>query len=617
MKPSIKYSMLAIPLLFTLQHAQAQVIPELTVNMSGPTANLAALVDVKPVALNQGSQITISNVTTNNGTVAVESWDRTSSTLCTVSENNSIDIEILSLSQVLCANSNDSTNTPPDTDDDNTNDATCEVVPWDGSGVSYSAGDIVSYEGANYKLLSDHVSIYNWYPNVAWSVYQPTTESCSEASAGEGDDTSTGDTTEVVSKLTVNFSDSSAFASALVDEKAVANTDGSPTTISNVTVTSGFVTLEDWQRTTVEQCKVINNAITIDVQSYTNAICVEVEDPDTDGDGILDSIDQCPNTISETEVDSNGCPINDSDGDGVLNSVDLCPNTIYGRIVDDTGCPTTDTGKKVIGYYESWAQWRTNLADGYRSMMVPTDIDPTILTHINFAFLSFGFEIFDFDENGIALRKNPHNTGDYRIKVWEDNDIARIEEMKALKQQNPNLKIIIALGGWNFNLPASDSATSEYIYSDKTNYLFSDMIADVSVAHYQGDEAFTFVSCTGLQVSGSDCVALVDDEGNPTTSRAQFIDSAIKFLREHELDGIDLDWEYPGVLTRGGTCDDLDNFRDFLAAFRTAIELEAVQTGQEPLLLTVVTGAAVPSNICADYADEESLFGAYAQLQPY
>lgn len=58
---------------------------------------------------------------------------------------------------------------------------------------------------------------------------------------------------------------------------------------------------------------------------------------DSDGDGVYDSMDNCPNTPVGTSVDSSGCN-NDSDGDGVVNSLDQCPNTPKGEKVGTTGC---------------------------------------------------------------------------------------------------------------------------------------------------------------------------------------------------------------------------------------------------------------------------------------
>jgi OOP family OmpA-OmpF porin len=59
---------------------------------------------------------------------------------------------------------------------------------------------------------------------------------------------------------------------------------------------------------------------------------------DSDGDGVPDSRDMCPNTPLGVKVDENGCPL-DSDGDGVPDYLDKCPNTPLGVQVDADGCP--------------------------------------------------------------------------------------------------------------------------------------------------------------------------------------------------------------------------------------------------------------------------------------
>ena len=46
--------------------------------------------------------------------------------------------------------------------------------------------------------------------------------------------------------------------------------------------------------------------------------------PDSDGDGIYDNEDQCPEEPGNAE--NNGCPVVDADGDGVLDGFDDCPN---------------------------------------------------------------------------------------------------------------------------------------------------------------------------------------------------------------------------------------------------------------------------------------------------
>ena len=58
--------------------------------------------------------------------------------------------------------------------------------------------------------------------------------------------------------------------------------------------------------------------------------------PDADGDGIKDSDDACPNVAGLASM--NGCP--DSDGDGVADKDDMCPNDKGTKA--NKGCPDSD-----------------------------------------------------------------------------------------------------------------------------------------------------------------------------------------------------------------------------------------------------------------------------------
>ncbi|PWK20410.1 OmpA family protein [Xanthomarina spongicola] len=58
--------------------------------------------------------------------------------------------------------------------------------------------------------------------------------------------------------------------------------------------------------------------------------------PDTDGDGIEDSKDDCPNEAGLAEF--NGCP--DTDGDGIPDNLDECPTVAGPKELN--GCPDTD-----------------------------------------------------------------------------------------------------------------------------------------------------------------------------------------------------------------------------------------------------------------------------------
>lgn len=58
--------------------------------------------------------------------------------------------------------------------------------------------------------------------------------------------------------------------------------------------------------------------------------------PDTDGDGVQDADDRCPNDPGSIEFE--GCP--DSDGDGVSNDKDQCPKVA--GLLTLSGCPDSD-----------------------------------------------------------------------------------------------------------------------------------------------------------------------------------------------------------------------------------------------------------------------------------
>ena len=67
---------------------------------------------------------------------------------------------------------------------------------------------------------------------------------------------------------------------------------------------------------------------------------------DTDGDGVSDRKDKCPDTPKGATVNADGCP-GDSDGDGVLDGLDACPGTLKGCTVDARGCPSDSDGDGV------------------------------------------------------------------------------------------------------------------------------------------------------------------------------------------------------------------------------------------------------------------------------
>lgn len=68
--------------------------------------------------------------------------------------------------------------------------------------------------------------------------------------------------------------------------------------------------------------------------------------PDSDGDGIQNNRDRCPDTPSGAQVDGRGCP-SDEDGDRVPNGIDRCPGSVVGATVDARGCPKDSDGDNI------------------------------------------------------------------------------------------------------------------------------------------------------------------------------------------------------------------------------------------------------------------------------
>jgi chitinase len=162
----------------------------------------------------------------------------------------------------------------------------------------------------------------------------------------------------------------------------------------------------------------------------------------------------------------------------------------------------SDVQHRVVAYVASWS--------------VPQVSHPEKLTHINFAFAHI-------DKTGHVLFENP-GIG------------AGLRNLQRLKQQNPALKIIVSVGGW--------------------------------------------------QAEGFSDAALTE------SSRRTFARSAVQLLSEYALDGIDLDWEYPGQGVAGikYRAEDKQNFTLLLKTLREQLDLQSdgqKRTGSKRYTLTI------------------------------
>jgi len=113
--------------------------------------------------------------------------------------------------------------------------------------------------------------------------------------------------------------------------------------------------------------------------------------------------------------------------------------------------------------------------------------------------------------------------GDGEIVTGHANDEENLGILKDLKERSNKLKIIISIGGWEGSGGFSDMALTK-------------------------------------------------------TSRSKFIESVIAFLKKYNLDGIDIDWEYPGLPGYGNTHrpEDKVNFTYLLQELRERLNQEEV-----------------------------------------
>jgi chitinase len=131
------------------------------------------------------------------------------------------------------------------------------------------------------------------------------------------------------------------------------------------------------------------------------------------------------------------------------------------------------------------------------------------------------------------------NIQDGRMVLGHPNDAANLALLVGLRKENPSLTILISVGGWLWSGGFSDAALTEQ-------------------------------------------------------SRQPFIQSAVDFIGLYDLDGLDIDWEYPGMPGAGHAfrSEDRENFTNLLKEIRERFDKADTKKGRK-LLLTIAAGAEV------------------------
>ncbi|GAB4028163.1 glycoside hydrolase family 18 protein [Spirosoma koreense] len=154
---------------------------------------------------------------------------------------------------------------------------------------------------------------------------------------------------------------------------------------------------------------------------------------------------------------------------------------------------------------------------GFRGLVNTDLIAAEKLTHINYAFV-------DIKNNRAWL----HNLS---------TDSTNFRKLNDLKIRNPELKILISIGGWAWSENFSDAVLSD-------------------------------------------------------TARVAFAASAVDIVREYQLDGIDIDWEYPGMKGEDNVFrpEDRENFTLMFKALREQLNGLQQQTGKKYFVTTALPG---------------------------
>jgi len=167
-----------------------------------------------------------------------------------------------------------------------------------------------------------------------------------------------------------------------------------------------------------------------------------------------------------------------------------------------------------VCYFTNWAQYRPGIGK-----FLPHHIDPFICTHIVYAFAKI-------DEN-------------HELAMFEWNDDVLYKKTMDLKKKNPDLRISLAVGGWN----------------------------------HEGESVSPF----SVMVNNNDY-------------RKRFIDSAIALIRKWGFDGLDLDWEYPAG--RGNSPPgDKQKYSELVEELMKAFEYDAAKRQKPRLMLSAAVSA--------------------------
>jgi len=178
---------------------------------------------------------------------------------------------------------------------------------------------------------------------------------------------------------------------------------------------------------------------------------------DSDGDGVIDAMDKCPNTPKGVKVDEKGCQI-DSDGDGVYDNVDKCPNTPAGVSVDVNGCAVDTDNDGVADYKDKCPKTPANVKVDENGCPLDSDNDGVADYLDKCPDTKEGFNV---NEYGCPVAYKLHVNFEYNSATLTADSYQDIKKFAEFLKANPKYKVEIqgytdSKGSANYNQKLSE-----------------------------------------------------------------------------------------------------------------------------------------------------------------